>query len=211
MSEQLKPFAEAIGEMCNEWAHLEQWVNRLFLAVGGWDYRMRNALLMSRCIGVRDQIAATKLGVINRCPNAPFLNTVIAALDYIDNELRTARNEYVHHIWAPDEGGVLAVKVDLNPRAGKQPGTGVRTIQQWENWRISIEEVREVIADIINERIHLGQMVPCFQSEDQDEVERLVLLVKPPQRLHLLRRAEKQSQKDKARAHKKPRQKPSRS
>lgn len=112
MADQLKLFYEAVGEMCNEWAHLEQWMNRLFLAVGDWDYRGRTALLMSSCITQRDQIAAIKVGAIERCPAGKFLDLVLGSLNYVDNELRIERNRYVHDIWVGHDDGIGAVRVD---------------------------------------------------------------------------------------------------
>jgi hypothetical protein len=190
-SERLKPFAEAIGEMCNEWAQLEQWIGRLFLAIGGWDYRLRNALVMIGCFDIRDQIQAAKIGAINRCSNGVFLDTIINCLDYIDNDLRTARNRFVHDIWGPADDGVGAIKVNVIPKATKVDG--IREIQPSENSYVSIEEVREVTQDIIHERDHLTDILKCFQDPGIDPAQ----LLKPPQRLHLLRQREKQRQRDK--------------
>lgn len=209
MTEQLKPFAEAIGEMCNEWAHLEQWIGRLFLSIGEWDYRLRNALVMVSCIGIRDQIKAARIGAINRCPDGAFLNAVVASLDYIDNELHTARNQFVHDIWSPADDGASAIKVDLTPRAMKEAGTSARWIQQWDNRPMALNEVREVITDIVNERHYIAEIVKCFQSPADNELP--ARLSKPPQRLHLLRQRERQRQKmDKAAAKRKPPRKRSR-
>lgn len=153
---------------------------------------------MSRCIDFRDQIRAAKLGAINQCPAGVFLDAVIASLDYIDNELRTARNEFVHHIWSPAGDGTGAVKVDTVPRTKKEPGTGIRSVQHWENRYLGIDEVREVTTDITNERHYLSKILGCFQNPKDNE--RVKQLSEFPPRLHLLRLKEKQRQMDKARA-----------
>lgn len=198
MEERLKPFAEAIGEMCNEWAQLELWIGRLFLSIGEWDYRLRNALVMIGCIDIRDQIQAAKIGAINRCTNGIFLEAVINCLDYIDNDLRTTRNRFVHDIWGPADDGEGAIKVNVTPKAPKVGG--IREIQPWEDRYVSIEEVREVMQDIINERIHLTEILKCFQDPGVDPTQ----LLKQPQRLHLLPQKEKQRQRDTCGAKQKP-------
>jgi hypothetical protein len=194
-SERLKPFAEAIGEMCNEWAQLEQCIGRLFLSIGEWDYRLRNALVMISCVDIRDQIQAAKIGAINRCPNGIFLDMVVDCLDCINNDLRVARNRFIHDIWAaPADDDMGVIKLNLTPKATK--AGGVREIRPYENLRVSIEEVREVTQDIVNERGHLMDILNCFQNPGIDPAQ----LLKPPPRLHLLRQKEKQRQMDKAHA-----------
>jgi hypothetical protein len=207
MADQLKSFFEAIGEMCNEWAHLEQWINRLFLAVGNWNYRDRMALLMSGCIAQRDQISAIRVGVIERCPAGKFLNLVLDSLNYVDNELRIERNRYVHDIWVAHDDGAGAVRVDTTRRIKKDQESGEHFVQQWENKYVTIDEVRDVTADIISERDHLEEIVGCFQNPQDNE--RAMRLSAPLQRRHLLRQRERQRQMDKARAAQKPRRKSS--
>jgi hypothetical protein len=188
LTAQIKPFTEAIGEMCIEWAHLEGLVNRLFLSIGGWDYRLPTALVMSGCLDFRDQIKAAEIGAITRCPHGEFLNNTIACLDYIDNELRVTRNRFVHDIWAPADDALGAMKIDTTPKVKRTPSTGIRTIQQWENKYVSIEEVREVIADIINERNHLGEILQCFQNPEDVELPSRIV---PPPRLHRVRQQDR--------------------
>jgi hypothetical protein len=202
MADQLKLFHEAVGEMCNEWAHLEQWINRLFLSVGNWDYRDRMALLMSGCISQRDQIAALKIGVVERCGPGNFLDLTLASLNYVDNELRTARNRYVHDIWAPHDDRIGAVKIDLTRRIKRDEESGQRFVQQWENKYTTIQEVQDVTADIIDERGHLEEILGCFQNSQDHE--RATRLSAPLQRRHLLRQQERQRQMDTARAARKP-------
>ena len=170
MDDNLKPFAEAVGEMCNEWAHLEQWVTRLFLSIGGWDYRLITTLTMSNCLNRRDQIKAAKIGAMIRCPPGDFLDAVIGSLDYIDNYLRNTRNRFVHDIWSSTDEDLVAVKVDFTPRSTISPLTGVKTIQHWQNLRIDIGEVREVTSDIRNEREYVAKIFQCFQNADDDEL-----------------------------------------
>lgn len=188
--------------MCNEWAHLEQWVTRLFLAIGGWDYRIRTAIPMSTHIDIRDQIRASKIGATLRCPHGSFLNSTIECLDYVDNQLRTARNRYVHDIWASADDGQGAMRVNITPKISIAPGSGVREVRHWENVYVDIEEVREVIADIVDERIYLAELVKCFQNPQ--DVLLPAQLSAPPRRRHLLRQQERQRQKDKAGATPKP-------
>jgi len=202
MDDRLKPFAESIGEMCNEWANLEGWVTRLFLAVGGWDYRLPNAVLMISCIDVKDRILATKIGAINRCPAGVFLEKICACLDYIDNDLRSARNRFVHDIWAPAEDGRGAMKIDPTPRHGKAPGSGEREVRPYENRYVAIDELREVTADIIDEREFLGRLVECFQNpQDWNMPTRLA---EPPRRLRRRRQPEKPHRADNAAPGRKP-------
>jgi hypothetical protein len=189
MDERLKPFAEAVGEMCNEWAHLEGWVGRLFLSVGGWDYRLPNALLMVSCIDIRDQIRAAKLGAINLCQPGVLLDATVKSLDYVDADLRSVRNRFVHDIWAPAEDGVRAIKANLTPKAVNTPGSGLRYVQSLEQRYVAVDEVREVTSDIINERDYVSAIVGCFQNLEQTEL--LTRLLEPPQRLYLLRQQEK--------------------
>lgn len=111
MDEQLKPFAEAVGEMCNEWAHLEQWVTRLFLSIGGWDYKLITTLTMSNCLDRRDQIKAAKIGAMIRCPPGDFLDAVIGSLDYIDNYLRNTLGIDLFTIF-----GLRRMKISLRSR-----------------------------------------------------------------------------------------------
>src|SRR5271168_4250949 len=139
---------------------------------------------MSGCIDFRDQIKAAKIGAIIRC-GGDFLDRIISSLDYIDNELRTTRNRFIHDIWAPAEDGTGAIKVDLTPKAKTAASSGERTIQLWDNAYLSIAEVQEVTADIINERDHLAKIVNCFQNPN--DVELPSLLPAQPPRLHLLR------------------------
>ena len=200
----IKLFYEAIGEMCTEWAHLEQWINRLFLAVGNWDYRDRLALVMSERIAQRDQIAAIKAGVIERCAPGEFLTLILGSLNYVDNQLRTERNRYVHDILVAHDDGIGGVRVDRTQRIKKDLESGEQFVQQWENRYLTIEYVRRVITDVISERDHLEEIVGCFQNPQDGE--RAMRLSAPLQRLHLLRQKERQSQMDKARA--KPRRKP---
>jgi hypothetical protein len=206
LDKKLKPFAEAIGEMCNEWALLEQWISRLFLSIGEWDYRSRNALVMVGYIDIRDQIKAAKIGAINRCPEGVFLDIVVASLDYIDNGLRTARNRFVHDIWSPAEDGTSAIRIALTPKAMTEVGTGARWVRHWENIPTALEEVREVTTDIINERNHVAEIVKCFQNPNDNELP--ARLSAPPPRLHLLRQLEWQSRTDSAAAKQKPPRKP---
>jgi hypothetical protein len=200
----IKLFYEAIGEMCTEWAHLEQWINRLFLAVGNWDYRDRLALVMSARIAQRDQIAAIKAGVIERCAPGEFLTLILGSLNYVDNQLRTERNRYVHDILVAHDDGIGGVRVDRTQRIKKDLESGEQFVQQWENRYLTIEYVRRVITDVISERDHLEEIVGCFQNPQDGE--RAMRLSAPLKRLHLLRQKERQSQMDKARA--KPRRKP---
>jgi hypothetical protein len=193
MDQRLAPFAGAIGEMCNEWAHLEGWIGRLFLAVGEWDYRLKNALIMISCIDIRDQIKATKIGAINRCPPGDFSDRVVASLDYIDDGLRTARNRFVHDIWSPAKDDRNAIKATLTPRAIKSPGTGIREVQAWESQYVSIDEIREVITDIINEQQYVARILECFQNPGDHTLP--MRLAELPPRLHLLRQQEKQRQR----------------
>jgi hypothetical protein len=151
---------------------------------------------MIGCIDIRDQIQAAKIGAINRCPNGVFLDIVIECLDYINNDLRIARNRFVHDIWVPADDGKGAIKLNLTPKPTKVGG--VRDIQPWENTYVSIEEVREVTQDIIHERDHLMDILNCFQNPQ--DIGLPARLSKSPQRLHLLRKKGKQSQTDKARA-----------
>ncbi len=190
---QLKPFAEAIGDLCNEWAHLEQWIARLFLAIGEWDYRLRNATLMVNCLDLRDLITATKVGAINKLPAGQLLETIISSLDYIDNELRTARNGFIHHIWAPAEDGQGAMEVNITPKLQREAGSGQRSIQPWENKYITLAEVREVLSDITKEREYLGNIVLYLLSPQDTLLPSL--LAKQPARPHLLRRKERQRRK----------------
>lgn len=182
MDERLKPFAESIGEMCNEWAHLEQWVERLFLAIGGWDYRLPNASVMVGCLDFRDQIRAAKAGAVNRFPNGPFLTVTIDCLDYIDNELRSARNRCIHDIWAPAKDGVGAMRINVIARIGKEPGTGQWAVKPWDNHYFKVETVREITLDIVNERQYLLALVKCFRLPGRTQLPKQ--LVEPPQRLH---------------------------
>jgi len=205
--DRLKLFHEAIGEMCNEWAHLEQWINRLFLAVGNWDYRQPMALLMSGCIAQRDQIAAIKVGAIERCPSGNFLSLTLGSLNYVDNDLRIARNRYVHDIWVSSDDGIGAIKVDLTRRIKRDQASGEQSVRQWENKYVTIDEILDVTADIISERDHLEEIVGCFQNPQDHE--RAMRLSAPPRRRHLLRQRERQSQTDKAGAALKPRRKSS--
>jgi hypothetical protein len=190
---QLKPFVEAIGELCTEWAHLEQWVGRLFLAVGEWDYRYRNAILMTNCLDLRDLITATKIGAINKIPAGDLLEATIASLDYINNQLRTTRNGFIHHIWAAAEDGVGAMEVNITPKPLRQPGSGERDVQHWENRYVTLEEVKEVIDDITKEREYLGKIVQ-FVLNPQDILPPSLLAAQPA-RPHLLRRKERQRRK----------------
>lgn len=183
MDDRLKPFAEAVGEMCNEWAHLEQWVSRLFLAIGGWDYRLPNASVMVGCLDFRDQIRAGKAGAINRFQNGRFLTAVIDSFDYIDNELRNARNRCIHDIWAPAEDGVGAMRANLIARIGKMPGSGQWTVKPWDNRYFKVETVREITLDIANERQYLLALVECFQLPERTLLPEQP--VEPPQRLYL--------------------------
>jgi hypothetical protein len=115
-------------------------------------------------------------------------------------EIEASKFPLSPRIWAPADDGKGAVKVDITAKAGKEPGTDIRTVRPWKNQYLGIEEVREVTADIINERHHLGEIVQCFQNPNPEEAERLVQLLKPPPRLHLLRRQERQRQTAEARA-----------
>ena len=205
--DKLKMFHEAIGEMCSEWAYLEGWINRLFLAVGNWDYRQPMAVLMSGCIAHRDQIAAIKVGVIERCAAGKFLNLILDSLNYVDNELRVERNRYVHDIWAAHDDGIGAVRVDLTKRVKKRQGSGEHFVQQQEYTYVTLDEAHEVISDIISERDHLEEIVGCFQNP-QDHA-RAMRLSAPLQRRLRLRQREKQRQMGQASAVQKPRRKSS--
>jgi hypothetical protein len=205
--DRIKLFHAAVGEMCNEWAHLEQWINRLFLAVGNWDYRQPMALLMSGCIAQRDQIAAIKVGAIERCASGNFLNLTLESLHYVDNDLRIARNRYVHDIWLSSDDGVGAIKIDFTRRIKRDQASGGQLVQHRESKYVAIHEILDVTADIVSERDHLEEIVGCFQNP-QDR-ERAMRLSAPPQRRHLLRQREKQSQMDKVGAAPKPRRKTS--
>jgi hypothetical protein len=204
----LKPFFESIGELCNEWAHLEGWINRLFLSVGAWDYRLPMSLQMSGSLSLRDQLGAVRLGVIIRCTPGPFLDRILLSLDYVDNELRVSRNSFIHHIWATAEDGVGAMKFDITARAKTRKGSGIREVQYGEILYLSLEEVREVIDDIVNERHYISKIVQCFQNPQDEELPRL--LAELPPRLHLLRLRERQRQKDISGAKQKPQPKSSR-
>lgn len=202
MDQRLKPFADAVGEMCNEWAHLEGWIGRLFLSVGEWDYRLKNALIMIGCIDIRDQIKAIRIGVINRCQPGDFLERVVTSIDYIDDGLRPARNRFVHDIWSPTKDTGKAIRADLTPKAIKSAGTGIREVQAWKSQYVRIDEIREVITDIVNEQQYLVKILKCFQNPQNRTLP--ARLAEPPPRLHLVRQQERQSQKDISNAKRKP-------
>ena len=203
---QLTPFFEAIGELCNEWAHLEQWVSRLFLSVGQWDYRLPNALSMVSLLDLRVKIAAIKIGVINLCSAGDFLENVLSSLNYIDKELTATRNRFIHDIWAAADNSRI-IRTNMTPKQLREPGSGVRTVQEWEPQYTTIDEVREVIDDIVQEREYLGRIVACFQNPQDTSLQSQLLA--QPQRLHLRRQQERQRQMNISRGGQKSPPKPS--
>jgi len=203
----LKSFFEAIGELCTEWPHLEQWVNRLFLAIGGWNYTLPTTLVMSSRLDFRDQIAAAKIGAIIRCPSGDFLDNIIASLDYIDNDLRNARNRFIHDIWAPADDKLGAIRIDITAAPKKVPGSGARTVQTHQINYVRIEEVYEVTNDAIQERQYLAKIVQCFQYPEDTSLPSQ--LSERPPRLHLRRQQERQNQTDTSREVQKSPRKPS--
>jgi hypothetical protein len=199
----LEPFALAIGEMCNEWAFLEQWIRRLFLFIGEWDYRLAATQDMVNRLDIRDLLAAIKIGAIIRCGNGPFLEALIASIDYLDNDLRGARNRFVHDCWAPSSSRMRVMRIDTSPKAIKVPSGG-RSIESISISEVDIDELREVIDDIKAERDHLGEFIMFLQPKLFQAPQ-----LKPPPRLHLLRQMEKQRQKGIGGAKQKPRRRSS--
>ncbi|HYC75255.1 hypothetical protein, partial [Brevundimonas sp.] len=94
-----------IGRLCRSWERLEWTVGCVFSSVAGMPQGPIGNMV--RCLGLRDMLAAIKIGVVAQDVDRTRLWTVevLVAADYIDNVLRTRRNRYVHDgIWHSDLG-----------------------------------------------------------------------------------------------------------
>ena len=202
----LEPFASAIGELCIEWAHLETWIGRLFMMIAGWEYTSMGAMDMARCLSARDQLNAIKVGVVSRGYDYALCAAVTASANYIDNELRVARNRYVHDIWMVHEDLVNAFHIEMSPKVQKISDS-LSVVQPTTMRRVSLEEVRELIEDVCGEKSHLAALTATTAVLPGAEV--ILRPPEPPPRLYLLRQREKQSQRDSALAGQKRQPKPS--
>jgi len=112
--------ALSVGRLCHAWAELELAISTLFQAVSLTAFYPHVAL-MTDCLDFRDQVGAIKVGAVaaKRFNNA-WVEEVIDAMNYIDNDLRPLRNRYVHDLWWEHDGNVrratLAPKT-LRPQA----------------------------------------------------------------------------------------------
>lgn len=198
----LEPFDMAIGKMCREWAHLENSITMLFLAIAQWDYRLPTTYPMASCIDFREKIAAIKLGVLCWNCRQDIVELVMNSLDYIDNQLRNVRNRFVHDIIAPADDGVGANRIKLTYSHGKEPSTGARRVINPAATYVSLEEMNEITSDIDNEKAFIGALELWFRRPHDKPL--LYPLSKPPQRLHLRRLQEKQRPLDKVQPKRKP-------
>jgi hypothetical protein len=186
----LKPFETAIGKMCRKWAHLETSITMLFLAVAQWDYRLPTTYPMASFMAFRDKIAALKVGVLGWNCRKDIVELVMESLNYIDNQLRNARNRLVHDIIGPADDGIGARRVNLTYSSGKEPATGERRIIDPAAVYMSLEEINEIISDIENENAFIAALEQWFRRPHSEPLS--YPLSRPPPRLHLRRLQERQ-------------------
>jgi hypothetical protein len=203
----LEPFDMAIGKMCREWAYLENSVTMLFLAIAQWDCRLPTTYPMASCIDFREKIAAIKLGVLCWNCRQDIVELVMDSLSYVDSQLRSSRNRFVHDIIAPADDGIGAKRMNLTYSHGKEPSTGRRRLIDPTAMYVSLEEMNEITSDIDNEKTFISALELWFRRPHDKPLS--YPLSRPPPRLHLRRLQERQHPSGKAEPKRKPPQKPS--
>ncbi len=185
----------AIGKLCRKWAQLETAITHLFLKIGGWDYRLPAAYPMVSFVDFRDKIAALRVGVLAWNCREDIVNLLFESLAYIDNELRNSRNQLVHDIRATSDDGIAARHFRGAYSHAKEPGSGKLILKEPTFIHMNVEEIQAIIDDVEGETTYLFKLYEWFRSPHDGP---LGPLLTPPQRQHLLRQREKQSQKDKS-------------
>ena len=108
--------AEAIGDVCIQWAAIEDVVSGLVLHTwaylehafetsASWDLL---ALVLDTA-DIRQKVSITKLLAHHvKNPNSPdFFERVEKIMNYLDNEVRPERNRYIHDTWYLSAGTVI--------------------------------------------------------------------------------------------------------
>ncbi len=189
----LEPYALRVGELCNAWAHLEYAVGQTFLRIADWDHTSATAQPMVGCLEVRDQLAAIKVGCVIRCANKAVVDAIFTSVDFIENQLRPARNRFVHDAWVPSINST-AFRVERRPKPLRDLPGHLRTPSGSKAHHVNLDEIEEVILDINHEKDYLlllSTYMNCRADFDPKD-----LLGVTPARLHLIRIRDGQRHKD---------------
>lgn len=204
----LDPFALGIGRLCHAWAELEKAVAAMFVVIVGIDIphsvNIQVFSAMVDCLDLRDVVKAVKVGAIGSAKNDDeyeWGNSLVEALDYIDNVLRLMRNRYVHDPWWHDYRGVM--RATTAPRVIKPQAFQRRQVEFWKLHPGNKTELRTLIAEV--KRYDKWLWAMYYWREGDPPPSRLnpplaELLSKRPQQRLPLPPPETPSQKGKARA-----------
>ena len=95
----LIPFATGVGALCQAWSAVEYEIAdtlQFFLGLPNTTATQH----IFYCFESRDQIKAIKICAVEHIKNnTALVDALFSCLDYIDNELRTMRNGWVHAEW----------------------------------------------------------------------------------------------------------------
>jgi hypothetical protein len=181
----LMPFATGVGVLCQVWAGAEYSIAdtlRMFLNLPSTTANEH----VLHCFDSREQIKAIKLYAVENIQIVPLVDALFSCLDYIDNELRAMRNDWIHADWcAEDPKGkgpvsTMSYKARISRPQARQP-------RQWSSeWKD--RKIEELAADINEVREHTNYLsqIACFHDYDHQSPELKRRLAKSPARRHLL-------------------------
>jgi hypothetical protein len=156
-----------------------------------FDANIKPFWAMVDCLEPRDVIKAVRIGAVasaNTDEEHAWANSLVEALDYIDNQVRPLRNRYVHDPWINLLGEIR--RVTTSPRLVKVQSFGRRTVEYDKLHPGNKKELRTLISEIKRYDIWLWDMYYWREgdpppSRAYPSLEKL-LSKRPPQRLPLL-------------------------
>ncbi len=193
MDKKLEPYALGIGQLCMEWAQLENSIGFLFMKVAKWEFTPAASPMLA-CLDTRPQITAIKFGVPIRCESKSLCTAISESLDFVDNELRVERNRLVHDMWVADQLADGAYRVTKKPKSPKDADIYRNSVFVGQIKRVPLLEIMDTIQDVVEEGSHLfllSHFLDCPPDFGQVNP-----LPKPPERRLLRRQREMQSRMD---------------
>jgi hypothetical protein len=136
---------------------------------------------MIDCLDFRSQIVAVRVGVISTNQDAIWAQEVTDTLNYIDGDLRSARNRCVHdYWWVADDGtvkrGTRAPKV-VRPQAYKP-----LHVKHGEMTEETLPRMRSLVSDVKAHADWLWELYGWFDMLGLQRLSHENLLAKRPRR-----------------------------
>ncbi len=162
---QLEEHAKAIGFVCIHWTRLEQ-ITDTTLAVL---LKLPMDSIEAHCIMVemdfRQKLKSLKHIAFAKKPSEEWFANLEKLVNYIDNDLRSARNRYVHDIWTTISDGSEVQKTYQRVRLKRPQSHQPYTMSVIDHSTIDSKELTEGAKKIIesaNEMLRLFYQIPGF-------------------------------------------------